>query len=99
MRVGPGITPPRLVRKVEPKYCNAARADHVQGTVVLQLIVDERGRPIEITVLSPLGFGLDERAVAAVDKWEFVPARKADRPVRVLAHVEVNFRFPQIWFD
>jgi hypothetical protein len=68
MRIGPGITPPRLLHKVEPEYSPDARADHIQGTVVLQLAVDEKGRATGITVISPLGFGLDERAQAAVER-------------------------------
>src|SRR4029077_20640019 len=74
IRIGPGVTPPRVLRKVEPEYSPIARADRVQGTLVLQIVVDEKGRATDITVLSPLGFGLDERAQAAVEKWEFVPA-------------------------
>ena len=99
MRIGPGVTAPRLIRKVEPVYSPEARADHVQGTVILQIVVSEKGRADDISVISPLGFGLDEQAQAAVAKWEFVPGTKADAPVRVLATVEVNFRFPGIWFD
>ena len=93
------MTPPHLLHKVEPEYSPDARADHIQGTVVLQLAVDEKGRPTGITVISPLGFGLDERAQAAVEKWEFVPGLKDGKPVKILATIEVNFRFPEVWFD
>jgi len=99
LRMGPGVTPPRLLHKVEPEYSPIARADHVQGTVVLQVIVDEKGRATNVTILSPLGFGLDESAQAAVQTWEFAPGMKEGKPVKILATVEVNFRFPQIWFD
>jgi TonB family protein len=99
LRVGPGVTPPSLLHKVEPKYSPIARADHVQGTVVLQLIVNEKGRATDITVISPLGFGLDEQAQAAVETWDFAPGMKDGRPVKILATVVVNFRFPQLWFD
>jgi TonB family protein len=99
IRIGPGVTPPRLLHKVEPEYSPNARADHIQGTVVLQLAVNEKGRPTGITVISPLGFGLDERAQAAVETWEFAPGTKNGKPVKILATVEVNFRFPELWFD
>lgn len=98
-RVGPGITPPRLLHSKEPEYSPDARAEHIQGTVVLQLVVSNQGRPTKITVLSPLGYGLDEQAEAAVRTWEFAPGMKEGKPVNVLATVQVNFRFPQIWFD
>jgi len=99
MRIGPGVTPPRLIHKIEPEYSPEARADHVQGTVILQIAVNEKGRATDISVISPLGFGLDEQAQAAVAKWEFVPGMKAGAPVKILATVEVNFRFPGLWFD
>ena len=92
IRIGPGVTPPRLLHKVEPEYSSDARADHIQGTVVLQLAVNEKGRATGITVISPLGFGLDERAQAAVQTWEFAPGMKDGKPVPVMATIEVNFR-------
>jgi TonB family protein len=84
---------------VEPKYSSEARADRIQGTVVLQIVVNEQGRATNIGVISPLGFGLDEQVVAAIEQWKFAPGVKDGKPVRILATVEVNFRFPQIWFD
>jgi TonB family protein len=97
--IGPGVTPPRLLHKVEPEYSPEANADRVQGTVILQIIVDEKGRPTEITLISPLGFGLDEKAQAAVAKWEFAPGLKGGKPVKILAVIEVNFRFSGVRFD
>jgi TonB family protein len=99
MRIGPGITPPRLLHKVEPEYSPAAREEQIQGTVVLEIVVNEKGRAADISVISPLGFGLDEQAQAAVEKWEFVPGMKGSIPVKILAIVEVNFRFPGLRFD
>ena len=98
-RIGAGVTPPRVLRKVEPEYSPTAREEHVQGTLVLQLIVNEKGRATDITVLSPIGFGLDERAEAAVEKWEFIPGTKDGKSVKILATIEVNFRFPGLPFD
>lgn len=99
IRIGPGVTPPHLIHKIEPEYSSKAQADRVQGTVILQIVVNEKGRAVDISVISPLGFGLDEQARAAVAKWEFTPGMKAGVPVKILATVEVNFRFRGIWFD
>jgi TonB family protein len=99
IRIGPGVTPPRIRHKVDPDYSPEARADHIQGTVVLQLAVSEEGLPVDITVLSPLGFGLDERAQAAVETWRFAPGMRDGKPVKVWATVEVHFKFADIWFD
>jgi TonB family protein len=99
VRIGPGVTPPRIVHKVEPEYSPLARADRVQGTAVFGLVVNERGLPEDIQVISPLGFGLDEKAEEALNKWRFAPGTKDGKPVPVIAQVQVNFRFPRIWFD
>lgn len=93
-RVGPGVTSPHVVRKVDPEYSSMAQTDRVQGTVLLQLVVSDKGKATNVTIISPLGFGLDESAQAAVEKWEFTPGRKDGKPVNVLVTVEVNFRSP-----
>jgi TonB family protein len=95
----PVISPPRLLYKVEPEYSSEARAEGIQGTVLLQVIVSERGRAENISVVSPMGFGLDEQAQAAIEKWEFAPAIIDGRPVAVAATIEVTFRLPGRSFD
>jgi TonB family protein len=56
------------------------------------LIVDAQGLPRNIKILSPLGAGLDEQAVAAVSRWKFKPAeQKGNGPVPVEIAIEVDF--------
>lgn len=99
LRLGPGISPPRLLHKVEPKYSAEAQSNYIQGTVIYQLEVDENGRTTNISVLSPLGFGLDENGQAAIEQWQFAPGTKDGKPVKILAMIEVSFRFPSLRFD
>ncbi len=63
----------------------------------MQLVVTEKGRAGDIQVISPLGYGLDENAVAAIQKWEFMPARKDGAAVPVRATIEVNFPLSWGW--
>ncbi|MGE5648250.1 MAG: energy transducer TonB [Acidobacteriota bacterium] len=91
-RVGGGVSSPVPVYKVEPEYSEEARKAKFQGTVVLSIIIDERGTPTNFKVVRPLGLGLDEKAIEAVQKWRFRPGMKEGKPVAVLATVEVNFR-------
>lgn len=58
---------------------------------VLELIVDTDGNPRDIRIVSPLGLGLDQRAVESVSKWRFEPARKDGQPVKVEIMIEVDF--------
>lgn len=99
VRIGPGITPPRVIKKIEPKYSEEARRARIQGTAFFEIVVDTNGKATNIQLLSPLGFGLDARAQAAIEAWDFVPGAKDGKPVPVLATVEVNFRLLGEYFD
>lgn len=92
LRPGGDVTEPKLQRKVDPEYSEAARKAKFQGTVVLYIEVDTNGKPTNIRVVRSIGMGLDEKAVEAVSKWTFVPGKKNGVPVKVMATVEVNFR-------
>ncbi len=91
-RIGGGVSAPALTLKVEPEYSEEARKAKFQGTVVLEIVVDEHGMPRNIRVLRPLGLGLDEKAIEAVQRWRFRPGMKDGKPVATQAQVEVNFR-------
>ncbi|MDX1982364.1 MAG: energy transducer TonB [Bryobacteraceae bacterium] len=91
-KIGGGVSAPSLVFKVEPEYSEEARKAKFQGTVVLYVEVDEKGQPRNLKVVRPLGLGLDEKAIEAVQKWRFRPGYKDGKPVAVAATIEVNFR-------
>jgi periplasmic protein TonB len=83
---------PRLIYKIEPEYSEDARKAKIQGAVMLSAVVDVNGRPRDIRVLTPLGLGLDEKAVEAVRLWKFQPALSDGKAVPYTVHIEVNFR-------
>ncbi len=91
-RVGGGVSAPVAIYKIEPEYSEEARKAKFQGTVVLSIVVDEQGLPRNFKVVKPLGLGLDEKAIEAVQKWRFSPAKMNGKAVAVQATVEVNFR-------
>jgi TonB family protein len=91
-RVGNGVSPPSILRKVEPQYTQEAIKARLIGAVGLRVIIDADGRPRDFQVLHPLGMGLDENAIAAVGTWQFQPGSKGGQPVNVLAQIQVNFR-------
>jgi TonB family protein len=98
-RVGEGVTPPKVIHKTEPHYTAEARRAQIQGTVVLQVTVDETGTPAGISIVSPLGFGLDDRAREAVSQWTFRPGLKDGKPVKTASTISVDFRLFHRWFD
>lgn len=91
-RIGGGVSAPSVIFKVEPEYSEEARKAKFQGTVVLFVVVDEKGNPKDLRVIRPLGLGLDQKAIEAVEKWKFRPGMKDGKPVPVQATIEVNFR-------
>jgi len=91
LKIGKGVTPPRVIRHTDPQFSEQAHAAHFQGTCVLSVVVGEDGKPRDIKVTAPVGMGLDEKAVEAVSDWRFEPARKDGKPVAVLIAIEVDF--------
>jgi len=89
--VGNGVSPPRSKYSPEPEFSEPARRTKYQGTLALGMTVNEKGMPMNIHILSPLGAGLDAKAVRAVEKWKFEPAEKDGHPVAVEIAVEVDF--------
>jgi TonB family protein len=91
-KIGGGVSAPVPIYKPEPEYSEEARKAKFQGTVVLFIVVDEKGNPRDLKVIRPLGLGLDQKAIEAVQKWRFRPGQKDGHPVPVQATIEVNFR-------
>jgi TonB family protein len=89
---GNGVSQPQLWRKVEPEYSEAARQAKLEGAVVLQMVIDPIGNPVNLRVIRSPGLGMDQKAVEAVGQWKFTPAYKDGRPVAIPVTVEVNFR-------
>lgn len=91
-KVGGGISAPQPVLTPDPEYTDEARRAKTEGTCTLWLIVDAVGRPRDIRVVHGLGFGLDAKAMEAVQRWRFDPALKDGKPVTVQISVEVEFK-------
>ncbi|MGD0298827.1 MAG: TonB family protein [Bryobacteraceae bacterium] len=92
LRIGSGVTAPKVLNKMEPEYTEEGRVAKYQGTVVLTVEIDPSGLAQNIRIIKGLGFGLDENAVTAVQQWQFQPATKDGAAVTVQATIEVNFR-------
>jgi TonB family protein len=91
-RVGGGVSAPRVIKEVEPEFSEEARKAKYTGTVLVRVVIGPDGNVRSASVLSPVGMGLDEKAVEAAKQWKFDPARKDGRPVSVYAQIEVNFQ-------
>ena len=86
-----GATAPIAIYRPDPDFSDEARKARLQGTVVLDIIVDETGKARNIRVRQSLGLGLDEQAIKTLQLWRFKPGTKGGRPVAVWATVHVGF--------
>jgi periplasmic protein TonB len=84
-------TSPYFPTRTSPSYAEPARKRKIQGIVIRSFIVDVSGMPENTTVLLPLGFGLEDKAIDSVRNWRFEPGRMNGQPVRVQVDLEVNF--------
>src|SRR3569833_2298264 len=75
-----GDTQPSLIYRSEPEYSAEATRARVQATVTLSVTVGEDGKAHDVKVQQGAGFGLDEKAIEAMDKWRFNPAMRDGHP-------------------
>jgi hypothetical protein len=82
----------RLETTFEPPSNEYAQANAVAGMALYHTVIGQDGKPGEIAVGRPIGFGLDENAVESIRKASFTPALKDGKPVPVLLDLVVQFR-------
>ncbi len=76
----------------KPKYPAIARSRGWQGQVLLRVSVSADGLSETVTVHQSSGHDiLDESAVAAVEKWKFIPAKRGNTAVASTVIVPINF--------
>ena len=89
--IGPGITPPRVIKQVNPEYSESSKGVRVTGTIAIQLIVSSQGMPKDPRVTHGIDEEVDRAAIEALKQWRFAPARKDNKPVAVRAVIEMAF--------
>lgn len=76
-----------------PFYPAAARRSNLQGTVLLEVLVDRQGRASQVRVGRSCGHEmLDRSALASVRQWHFEPARRMGQPQEMWVQVPVRFQ-------
>lgn len=92
MEVGFGASNgPKFLGRTRPNYPSIARRLGKEGTVVLRVTIDERGRATRVELLKGAGFGFDDEAVDAVRSSTYVPATRNGKPVTCRAVLPVRF--------
>ena len=86
---------PRFLRKTIPVYPPVAKRLQKEGSVLLRVTIDERGRPVDVEIVKSAGFGFDEEAVKAVQCSTFVPAKKEGKPLACKVLLPIRFVLKQ----
>ena len=83
---------PQPINIPVPTYPDMARTAGIEGSAVVEALVDVDGSVADARILKPSGnASLDQAAVDAAMKAKFSPAMQRDKPVRVW--VSIPFRF------
>lgn len=83
--------PPKVRKQARPEYPQDAFVKGIEGTVLVEALIDVEGRVTRCRVLQSVP-ELDAAALAAVKQWRFEPAMKGGKPVATLIHMPVAFR-------
>ncbi len=90
----PGITPPKLKSRLDPRYPSAAQRLNKAAVVDIKVLVDERGAVLDAQRTGPkAGFGFDEAAIDAARRATFNPASTRDGVhVKMWTSLRVSFQ-------
>ncbi len=88
---------PELIKMVKPRYPEIARKAGVEGRVVLQIVVDEKGNVLEAVPIVAVPPGIfEEAAIEAMMQWKFKPAKQRDKAIKVRMGQTMEFTLKDI---
>jgi periplasmic protein TonB len=90
VRVAQLPEPPRKIVDARPAYPDIARRARVEGTVILESVLDTSGNVTELRVVRSVPL-LDQAALDAVRQWKYTPTIYGGRPVSVLMTITIRF--------
>lgn len=88
----PKVVPAEIISKPVPTYTAEARAQRIEGEVLLEVVFEASGRLRVLRVVRGLGHGLDDAAVRAAEQIRFKPALKDGQPSDSTAVVHIIFQ-------
>lgn len=85
------VKPPKIMKKVNPKYPEEARREKVEGVVILGARIDKEGQVSRVIVQKGMDPFLNQAAVDAVKQWKYEPMIIKGKSVEALFTVTVRF--------
>jgi TonB family protein len=86
------VVPAEIISKPTPVYTAEARAQRIEGEVLLEVVFEASGRLRVTKVVRGLGHGLDDAAIQAAEQIRFKPALKDGQPSDSTAVVHIIFQ-------
>jgi TonB family protein len=90
------VTRPEVIYKIEPPYTPEARSARINGVVILSADIGPNGYITSLSIIRPLGMGLDDNAAQAVQAWRFKPATREGKPVPAKVSIEISFKISRM---
>ena len=84
-------TEPYPIHTVDADFADPFVSHPFVQVAVVTVLIGADGSPKTVQIRRGLGFGLDQKAVAAVEHYRFMPATKNGQPIAATRDVEVNF--------
>jgi protein TonB len=84
------LVAPKKLLDVRPVYPEIARTARVEGTVILEAVLDRKGRVSQVRVVRS-SMLLDQAAIDAVRQWQYTPSTLHGQPVEVLMTITITF--------
>lgn len=84
-------TPPSPIARKAPIYPPDLKKEKVTGVVNIEMIVDENGNIISITVLTSSHPDFTKAALVALPEWKFKPGIKDGEAVKTLVRLPLSF--------
>jgi TonB family protein len=81
----------KAIRRAEPSYPASARQAHIQGSVVVEVTVDEQGKVIKAVAQCGV-YELRRASEDAARSWVFTPTLLSGVPVKVVGTIVFNYR-------
>jgi protein TonB len=98
-KIGDDVSPPVATEEYDATFSDDARRQirkaHIRKFHAVSLVgltVNAEGRPENLCIVKPAGYGLDIQAMRTVERYRFNPAMRHGVPVAVRLSVEMDFK-------
>jgi TonB family protein len=91
VKISQGVSQGLLIKRVPPRYPQAAKATHTQGEVRIEATINKEGIVLNPKVLHGDAV-LAGAAVEAVRQWRYKPYYLDGEPVEIQTEITINFK-------